>query len=584
MNGKPGPASSEVREGMRIDWDVPIPMNDGIVLRADLFRPDDENRYPALLSYGAFGKGLAFQEGNKSAWDRMIAAFPEVAQGSTCRYQVWEVVDPEKWVPDGYACLRIDARGSGRSPGFLDPWSPRETQDIYDCIEWAAAQPWCSGKVGMNGISYFAMNQWYVAQHRPPHLAAICVWEGAADWYREVARHGGIYCGFMDNLFPRAFHRVQHGLGERGLRSRVTGELVSGPETLSAEELAGNRRDIERFVLDHPLDDGACRERTPDFSKITIPLLSAANWGGQGLHTRGNFEGFLAAASEQKWLEVHGDAHWSHFYTDYGIGLQKRFFGHFLKGEDTGWDRQPRVQLQIRHPDETFVERHETEWPIKRTRWTKYYLHPSDMSLRPDEPSREHRLSYEALGKGLDFFLASADAPLEITGPMAAKLFLSSSTSDADVFLVLRLFDPDGREVTFIGSNDPRTPIANGWLRASHRKLDPVQSLPYRPYHPHDEAWRLAPGEPVELDIEIWPSCIVVPPGYRLCLSVRGRDYEHEGPPLELAGVKYTLTGVGPFLHAHPHDRPKEVFGGTYTLHFEPGRQPYLLLPVIPAP
>jgi putative CocE/NonD family hydrolase len=162
-------------------------MEDGTVLRADLFRPTDDDKHPVILSYGAFGKGLAFQDGNKSAWDRMIAAFPEVAEGSTCKYQVWEVVDPEKWVPDGYACLRVDARGAGRSPGYLDPWSPLETKDIYQSIEWAAAQPWCSGKVGMNGISYFAMNQWYVAQHRPSHLAAICVWEGAA---RLVSRGG----------------------------------------------------------------------------------------------------------------------------------------------------------------------------------------------------------------------------------------------------------------------------------------------------------------------------------------------------------------------------------------------------------
>jgi putative CocE/NonD family hydrolase len=148
---------------MTIDWDVPIGMADGIVLRADLFRPTDDGKHPVILSYVAFGKGLAFQEGNKSAWDRMIKAFPEVAEGSTCKYQLWEVVDPEKWLPDGYAGLRIDARGAGRSPGFLDPWSPREAQDIYECIEWAAMQPWCNGKVGMNGISYFASNQWFVA-------------------------------------------------------------------------------------------------------------------------------------------------------------------------------------------------------------------------------------------------------------------------------------------------------------------------------------------------------------------------------------------------------------------------------------
>jgi predicted acyl esterase len=568
---------------MRVQWDVPIPMSDSTVLRADLFRPDDDEKYPVILSYGAFGKGLAFQEGNKSAWERMIAAYPEVAKGSSCKYQVWEVVVPEKWVPDGYACLRIDARGAGRSPGFLDPWSPQETQDIYECIEWSAVQPWCTGKVGMNGISYFAMNQWFVAQHRPPHLEAICVWEGAADWYREVARHGGIYCRFLDNLYPRAFHRVQHGLGERGLKSRVTGELVSGPETLSEEELKRNRRDIERFVLDHPFEDQASHERTPEFNKIILPVLSAANWGGQGLHPRGNFEGFLHAASEQKWLEVHGDAHWSHFYTDYGLGLQKRFLGHFLKGEDTGWGKQPRVLLQVRHPGEKFVERHESEWPLARTEWTKYYLNPSDRSLGTAVPHAEQAISYEALGEGIDFFSARLEQSLEITGPVAAKIYLSSSTTDADLFLVLRVFDSEDNEVTFIGSNDPRTPIGIGWLRASHRKLDASRTLPYRPYHTHDEAWPLEPGRDVELDVEIWPTCIVVPPGYRICLSIRGKDYEYHGPPLVLDGVKYSLTGVGPFLHDHPQDRPKEIFGGTNTLHFSHRKQPFVLLPIIPS-
>jgi len=583
MQEKIKPASSEVRDGMRIDWDVPIVMNDGIVLRADLFRPDDGEKYPVILSYGAFGKGLAFQEGSKSAWERMVKAFPEVAEGSSNKYQVWELVDPEKWVPDGYACLRIDARGSGRSPGFLDPWSPRETEDIYACIEWAAVQSWSSGKVGMNGISYFAMNQWYVAQHQPPHLAAICVWEGAADWYREIARHGGIYCHFLDNLFPRAFHRAQHGLGERGLRSRVTGELVSGPETLSDDELKKNRRDIEKFILDHPFDDMACRERTPDFSKVTTPLLSSANWGGVGLHPRGNFEGFLEAASKQKWLEVHGDAHWTHFYTNYGVSLQKRFLAHFLKGEDNGWDKQPSVQLQIRQPGEKFIERHENEWPLARTQWTKFYLDPSTMSLGAKEPGGTTTLSYKAMGSGLTFLTPPLTEPLEITGPVAAKLTLSSLTTDADVFLILRVFDPQGQEVTFIGSNDPRTPIGLGWLRASHRKLDGARSLPYRPYHTHDEALPLKPNEPVDLEVEIWPTSIMVPPGYRIGLSVRGKDYEYEGPPLLLEGVKYTLTGVGPFLHTHPQDRPPEIFDSVNTLYFAPGQQPYVLLPVIPA-
>ena len=197
--------------------------------------------------------------------------------------------------------------------------------------------------------------------------------------------------------------------------------------------------------------------------------------------------------------------------------------------------------------------------------------------------SSKRQLPYEASGKGLDFFMPPSTEPLEITGPMAAKLFLSSSTADADVFLVLRLFDRDGKEVTFIGANDPRTPIANGWLRASHRKLDPERSLPYRPYHTHDEAWPLQPGEPVELDVEIWPSCIVVPPGYRLCLSVRGKDYENEGPPLVLEGVKYSLTGVGTVpARCIRRTVRRRCSAAPARCISRAARQPYLLLPVIP--
>jgi len=580
----------EVRDGMRIHWDAAIRADDGLILRADVFRPLDEGRYPVILTYGPYGKGLAFQEGNKAAWERLVAAHPEVLEGSSNKYQSWELVDPEKWVPDGYAVVRVDSRGTGRSPGFLDPWSPRETQDLYDCIEWAASQPWCSGKVGLNGISYYAMNAWQVACLEPPHLTAICAWEGSGDYYREATRHGGIMSMFMSNWLPRAVKRVQYGLGERGPRSAVTGELVCGPETLPEEELARNRIDVDAWILEHRFDDDAHRGRSPDWSKVKVPFLSAANWGGQGLHTRGNFEGFVNAASNEKWLEAHGGAHWESFYTAYGERLQKRFFGHFLKGEDTGWDKQPRVLLQVRHAGpnpsrpgaEHFVERAENEWPLARTQWTKLYLDPRDCSLRREVPAAEQRIEYDANGPGVMFLTPPLREELEITGPVAAKIFLSSSTTDADLFLVLRVLTPDGREVVFHGSNDPRTPIGIGWLRASHRKLDPERSLPYRPYHPHDEARPLSPGAPVALEVEIWPTSIVVPRGYRIGLSVRGKDYEYPGASLSIPGVLYSLTGVGPFLHNHPKDRPPDIFEGTHTLHFDATRQPYLLLPIIP--
>jgi len=574
-------AKSETRDGMRIDWDVPIAMDDGLVLRADVFRPPAEGRYPVILSYGPYAKGLAFQEGYPSAWERMTEKHPDVTAGSSNKYQNWEVVDPEKWVPEGYVCVRVDSRGAGRSPGYIDHFSPRETKDFYDCIEWAGVQPWSNGKVGLNGISYYGINQWHVASLQPPHLAAMCVWEGAADWYRDMTHHGGILSTFWANWYDMQVRTVQHGLGEHGPKSRVTGELVCGPETLSGTELARNRCDFGSEILAHPLDDDYHKARSPVWSKVTAPLLTAANWGGQGLHPRGNFEGFVRAASPQKWLEAHGIEHWTEFYTDYGVQLQKRFFGHFLKGADTGWDKQPRVQLQVRHVDR-FVERHEGEWPLARTEWTRLHLDPQGPSLGREPPRSARSLAFDALGDGVTFFSPPFERETEITGPSAVKLFVSSSTEDADIFVVLRAFAPDGKEVVFQGALDPHTPIGQGWLRASHRKLDPALSTPYRPYHTHDERQKLAPGEPVALDIEIWPTSIVVPPGYRMALTVRGKDYEHPGPGARLSNMKNEFRGCGPFLHNDPHDRPRAIFGGRTTLHIGPERPAYVLLPIIP--
>src|SRR3984957_12790378 len=507
---------SEIRDGMQIDWDAPIEMDDGLVLRADVFRPIGDGKYPVILSYGPYAKGLSFQEGYKGNWARLTKAAPEVLSGSTNKYQNWELVDPEKWVPDGYACVRVDSRGAGRSPGIIDVWSPRETLDLYHCIEGAGSRPWSSGKVGINGISYYAMNQWTDGALKPPHLAALCIWEGSSDYYRELCRHGGILSDFLNSWHPRQVASVQHGVGNRGARSVVTGEPVAGPDTLPEAELARNCADSPGEAKSRRLHDDYYASRTPAFEQIEAPLLSAANWGGMGLHARGNFEGYLRAGSKQKWLEVHGDTHFTHFYSSYAEARQKRFFGHFLKGDDTGWTRQPRVSLNVRHPHEKFVLRSENEWPLARTQWTKYYLRPEGMVLSPETSGANTTLSYDSASSGLTFLTPVRSESFEVTGPVAAKLWVSSETTDADLFLALRLYDQHGDEVTFIGSNDARVPVGLGWLRASQRKLDLAQSLPYRPWHTHDEEWPLKPGEPVELDIEIWPTSIVVPPGYQL--------------------------------------------------------------------
>ncbi|HET9618266.1 MAG TPA: CocE/NonD family hydrolase [Pseudolabrys sp.] len=574
---------TEDRDGMRIDWNVPIEVDDGLVLRADVFRPMKDGKFPVLLTYGPYAKNLAFQDGYPSAWQRMVDKHPDVAANSTNKYQNWEVVDPEKWVPHDYVCVRVDSRGTGCSPGYIDHFSPRETKDFHDCIEWAGVQSWSNGKVGLNGISYYGINQWHVASLQPKHLAAMCVWEGAADWYRDMTHHGGILSTFWENWYDMQVKTVQYGAGERGKRSRVHGELVCGPETLSEEELKKNRCDFGAEIAAHPMDDDYHRARSPQWDKITVPVFSAANWGGQGLHPRGNFEGFTRAASKQKWLEAHGIEHWTHFYTDYGREQQLKFFDYFLHGKDTGWRKQPKVNLQVRHPGERFVARAESEWPIARTKWTKFYLDPKAMALTPKKPSGNAKLSFAAMGDGLTFITPPLAEDTEITGPSALKLFASSSTADADFFIVLRIFTADLKEIVFQGAIDPHTPVAQGWLRASHRKLDKTLSKPYRPYHTHDERQMLKKGEKVELDIELWPASIVAPAGYRIALSLRGKDYVYGGGSGgKLSNFKNELTGCGPFLHDDPRNRPKALFDGTTTLHFSGSKAPYLLLPVIP--
>ena len=570
---------------MQIDWDVPITMDDGAVMRADIFRPADGAQHPVILAYGPYAKGLNFAEGYADPWNIMLKSHPEVAENSSNRYQAWEVVDPERWVPDGYICIRIDARGWGRSPGYVEPWGPREAQDMHACIEWAGTQTWSNGKVGLLGISYYAINQWHAAGLQPPHLAAMIPWEGFADFYRDFAYHGGIGCDMKDVWYRRTTTTVQHGLGTRALTNRNTGELVAGPDTLSDAELAHNRSDFPGEINAHPLDDDFHRARSAQWDKVVVPFLSSGNWGGSSLHLRGNTEGFLRAASTQKWLEIHGREHWTEFYTDYGIALQKHFFDHFLKGLDNGWDQQPPVLLRVRTVDDSFIDRNENEWPIARTQWTRYYLDTSVNTLAATAPAANDSAAFKALeSEGITFSTPPLEHATEITGPAAVKLFVSSDTADADLFVVLRVFRPDGSEVVFKGAVDPHTPVGHGWLRASHRKLDPALSTTWRPYHTHDEIQPLTPGAVYELDIEIWPTSVIVPAGHRIALTVRGKDYEYAGEIAELDFFKNSkLKGVGIYTHTNAQLRPSALYGGSTTLHSGGVHAACVVLPVIPA-
>jgi predicted acyl esterase len=561
--------------GILIEKDVPIRLADGHVTYCNVFRPNREGVVPPIVVFTPYGKDSDVAVDFKRYWDFVLRDHPEVVRdGSSGKYLTWEVPDPERWVPAGYAVVVVDARGTGKSPGFYEMMAPLQTREYYDAIEWAGTQSWSNGKVGLLGASYLAIKQWQVAALQPPHLAAIVPWEGMFDHYRDLYRHGGIYSSFfLKLLWDSQIATNQNGNADTPYRDRFTGAVSTG-DPLSSELLAGNRANVYQAGLQHPFDDAYFKVRTPIAERIEVPFLSAGNWGGLGLHLRGNVEAFEYAASRQKWLEMHTDTHFASMYLPEAVALQKRFFDHFLKGEDNGWDRQPPLILTIRDPRGS-VRRDENEWPLARTQWTRYYLDAEARTLSPVAPTVVHKTDYEALGAGVTLQSAPFEADTEFTGPVAAKLYVSTSTSDMDLFVTLRVFDPIGNEVTFVGANDPKAPVSQGWLRVSHRKTDMERSRPYKPYHPHDEAQPVTPTEIYEVDVEIWPTSIVVPAGYRLTLTIGGKDFERSDP-------EGLMKGSGIFLHNDLADRPRDVFGGINTIHTGGNRSSYVLMPFVP--
>lgn len=342
--------------------------------------------------------------------------------------------------------------------------------------------------------------------------------------------------------------------------------------------MAGKTVNVRENIMGHEFIDSYYKDHTSDSSKITIPVLSCGNWGGNALHLRGNVEGYLNASSEEKFLEIHGLEHFTEFYIDYGRNMQQAFFDHYLKRKDT-WHQDP-VHLRLRNVDDTFTDVDEHEWPIARTNWTKYYPNTSDMSLSTDR-AKGGNITFEAMGDWLTFKTEPMKEDMVIAGPLSAKLFVKSTTEDADIFITVRVLDKDGRDVTFVSANDAHGVVGTGWLRASHRKLDKSKSLPYRPWHTHDEKQPLVPGVTYELDIEIWPTSVNLPEGYTLAFSVGGREFELDesfGPFPFL----YECEWKGQAMYVYTIDRQGDEYKGDTTLVIDETHQPYFLVPVLP--
>jgi putative CocE/NonD family hydrolase len=556
----------ESGHAMVIEKDVAIPMRDGAVLYADIYRPKGAGKVPAILNISSYQKDKVWVP-------------PADLEEKANPYMSWETVNPLWWVPRGYACVRVDTRGSGKSPGQSDPGGWQETLDFYDAIEWSAKQKWCTGKIGTSGISYHATTQWRVAGLQPPSLKAIIPWEGYGDAYRDAVYHGGIFQLYYLATWY-ATQMAHHLLGD---------PQEYNPDAFHNERLWNYMR--------HSLDLGYWDNRSAHWDKIKVPVFSAGNWSGHNLHLRGNVEGFMRAASKHKKLRIHTGTHYHAFYTEEGRRDQLRWFDYWLKGIDTGIMDEPPVKLMIRTGGGTMNDykfRFENEWPLKRTQWTKFYLRAERKAPSADPmgveggllnaaPKKEEKISYSATGTshagvasasstmlqagsmhrtGIAFETEPMKQDTEVTGPIKLVLWVSSTQKDMDIFATIRNIGRDGKDVWEVGQQGQPIPVAKGWLRASHRKLDPKRSLPYRPYHAHDERWWLEPGEPVECEIEIWPACMVYSKGHRIRLDIQPRD-----------GI-----GSAPYLH-YP---AAYNTGGVNTVHTGGKMASYLMLPIIP--
>ncbi len=480
--------------GIRFERDVAIPLRDGVVLRANVFRPEGSGRHPVILSAHPYGKDVLPK---KTPFGYLpLAQYRFLRQPAPIRlsaYTGWEAPDPSSWVPRGYAVVNLDLRGFGTSGGTGTLFSDQEAADYAEVIEWAGVQPWSTGKIGLNGVSYLALSQWKVAALRPPHLAAICPWEGFSDVYRDVAYPGGVR---EDGFIP--------------FWSKMTEKAGRASVVLRREQLA------------HPELDGFWSALTPELERIEVPALICASFSDQSLHTRGSFEAFRRIGSKHRYLFTHRGGKWSTYYAPESLALQTRFFDCFLKGEENGMREVAPVRLEVRERgDVVHAVRGERAWPLPSSRWTELHLAPGE--LRRGASSAPARVEFKAPDGGVSFRLQLSE-DTELAGPMKLRLYVElRGGSDAHLFVAVRKF-VGGEHVPFEGPfGFGRDTVARGWLRMAHRRTDPARSEAHRPFHPHERAEPLPEGEVAAVDIELLPSATLFRRAEVLRLDVQGK-------------------------------------------------------------
>ncbi len=513
--------------------DLPVVVRDGATLRVNVVLPAGPGRFPVLMSAHPYGKDNLPKRRGRGY--RVSFLYRVLRQSDPVRFSAltgWEAPDPAWWAAQGYAVVNCDLRGAGTSEGSASLLSDQEGEDVCDLIEWAAAQPWSTGAVGMLGVSYLAISQWKAAALQPPSLKAICPWEGFTDAYRDLMRPGGIREDGFVRLWSRGLRRVRQ-------RYRLTAQQHR-----------------------HPLRDEWWRGLVPALERITAPALICGSFSDNNLHSRGSFRGWEGVSSSDRFLYTHRGGKWASFYSPEARAAQLRFFDRYLRRHDV--PAPPRVRLEVRESRDVITSvREEDSWPLDRTEWRPLYLTAAGLATAP--PSATGHMTFDMRSRGACWeWTATADT--EITGPMSLRLWVEAHGAD-DIDLFAGVEKWRGRTyIPFEGSYGfGRDRITTGWLKASLRALDEQSSRPFDPVPTFSHRQPLAPGQVVPVDVALGPSATFFKAGETLRLVVAGRWLWPRNP----------LTGQFPAAY---QKGPK----GRCTLHWGPHHQARLLVPIAP--
>ena len=523
-----------------LDKDVAVKLRDGVTIYVDVFRPATTETVPVIVAWSPYGKS----RGNHPRYVQLFGLLG-MDTHELSGLMKFEGPDPAFWCAHGYAVCNPDPRGAYHSEGDIRVWSSQEGEDYHDLIEWLGTQAWCNGKVGLTGNSYLAISQWFAAAEQPPHLAAIAPWEGMSDIYRDLLMRGGI----PDMPFPRQ------------LATSFIGRNL--------------REDLEAEAQQHPLMDDFWQSKIPAFDNISVPAYVVASYSNS-IHTPGTFRGWRRIASGEKWLRIHNTMEWPDYYEPPNHDDLLRFFDYTLKGMRNGWETTPRVRyavLDLKGGDR--INQVADAFPPDDCHPTRYYLDANASALHAGTPAESATIAYDSedAEQGRAVFTLRIDTATDFVGYPKLRLWMQADgADDMDVFVLLQKVGADGQvleqfnipnhgpamqQLTRQGAAILKYKGSNGRLRASMRHLDEQASTDEIPVHSFDRVEKLAQGEVVPLDIDLFPIGLAFSPGEQMRLTVSGHHL--------LGGV---MPGVA---NVQGENRGRHIIhtGGTYASYLQ---------------